>query len=422
MRTRLIMLIAATTATLAVAQDSTTKRERPTNATEAAEMFRHVAHSLADSIRAAERHCDGKAISAECLYHRDAHGEQKDARPGEPQPGQSGAPQQGEQKQAQADTPTVVCVVTLLTKDNTLTEVRVDAQSGKVIGQRRVDNIARRSNEPADGTAIVHASDVRAGDAGTQRPRDEFAAPRRWQKATDLTGKRVTNSANEDLGTLKNIVVDARSGRILYGVVSFGGFLGLGDKLFAVPWPSLELKADAREFVLDVDRERLKNAEGFDESNWPNFADERWATATYRHYGQPPYWDRPAASTGDADRDRWNQPVTVWQKTTDLCGKDARSAGNEDVGKMIDLAIDPDAGRIIYGILQFEGKLYAVPWGATSLSGDARHFVINVEKNALTGSVAFTNDRWPNLTDQRWAQSTYEVFRVKPYWAVREDR
>jgi sporulation protein YlmC with PRC-barrel domain len=104
---------------------------------------------------------------------------------------------------------------------------------------------------------------------------DDFSIPRRSQKATDLMGKKVVNGSNENLGKLEDIVVDAHSGRILYGVLSFGGFLGMGDKLFAIPWESLELPADAKDVVLNVNKDRLKNAEGFDKSHWPNFADEQ---------------------------------------------------------------------------------------------------------------------------------------------------
>lgn len=75
-----------------------------------------------------------------------------------------------------------------------------------------------------------------------------------------------------------------------YAVLSFGGFLGVGDKLFAVPWHALELDPDNKCFVLDVEKDRLKNAPGFDKDHWPSMADERWATDLHAHYGSRPYW------------------------------------------------------------------------------------------------------------------------------------
>jgi len=77
---------------------------------------------------------------------------------------------------------------------------------------------------------------------------------RRVFSAGVLIGDRVRNRAAEELGTIEEIMVDVSSGRIAYAVLSFGGFLGIGDKLFAIPWKSLELNTAEREFILDVDR------------------------------------------------------------------------------------------------------------------------------------------------------------------------
>ncbi len=59
--------------------------------------------------------------------------------------------------------------------------------------------------------------------------------------ASTLTGDRVRNAAGEDLGKVEEIMLDVPGGRIAYAVLSFGGMLGIGDKLFAVPWSALRL-------------------------------------------------------------------------------------------------------------------------------------------------------------------------------------
>lgn len=118
-----------------------------------------------------------------------------------------------------------------------------------------------------------------------------YSPVRRWMKATDLIGKNVENPANENLGKIEDIVVDPDTGRVIYSVLSFGGFLGMGDKLFAVPFHSLAVGSDAKKFILDVDKDRLKNAQGFDKNNWPNMADARWARETHEFYRIRPYWD-----------------------------------------------------------------------------------------------------------------------------------
>jgi len=108
--------------------------------------------------------------------------------------------------------------------------------------------------------------------------------------ASTLEGDTVVNAAGEKLGEITDIMLDVPSGRIAYAVLSFGGFLGLGDKLFAVPWQALTLDADRKRFILDVDRELLKNAPGFDKDSWPSMADPQWAQSIYSYYGSEPYW------------------------------------------------------------------------------------------------------------------------------------
>ncbi len=114
---------------------------------------------------------------------------------------------------------------------------------------------------------------------------------RRVLTASTLSGDNVVNSAGEDLGKVDEIMIDIPSGRVAYAVLSFGGFLGMGNKLFAVPWSSLRLDEDEKHFILDIDRARLENAPGFDKDNWPDMADTTWGADISRYYGAKPYWE-----------------------------------------------------------------------------------------------------------------------------------
>jgi sporulation protein YlmC with PRC-barrel domain len=105
-----------------------------------------------------------------------------------------------------------------------------------------------------------------------------------------LTGTRVVNADGEDLGRVEELMLDLPSGRVAYAVLSFGGFLGFGDKLFALPFEALALDPERERFLLDVPRERLEQAEGFDKNDWPDFADRRWGEGVYRHYGVATWW------------------------------------------------------------------------------------------------------------------------------------
>jgi sporulation protein YlmC with PRC-barrel domain len=115
-------------------------------------------------------------------------------------------------------------------------------------------------------------------------------------RASKLIGADVENLHGEKLGDIKDVVLDPETGRITYAVLSFGGFLGLGEKYFAIPWAALTSKAGEKgDFVLNVDKEKLKNAPGFDKNNWPNMADRHWAQQVYTYYGITPYWEHQVA-------------------------------------------------------------------------------------------------------------------------------
>lgn len=108
--------------------------------------------------------------------------------------------------------------------------------------------------------------------------------------ADTLIGDKVSNTKGENLGKIEEIMVDMASGRVAYAVLSFGGVMGIGDKLFAIPWKALRLDTANKQFVLDVPKDRLKSAPGFDKSAWPKMADQRWANEVHTFYGATPYW------------------------------------------------------------------------------------------------------------------------------------
>ena len=121
---------------------------------------------------------------------------------------------------------------------------------------------------------------------------------RRVMSAGTLTGDHVRNTAGEDLGKVEEIMLDVPTGRVAYAVLSFGGFLGMGNKLFAVPWDALTLDEDNHEFIFNVSKQQLENAPGFDKDNWPDMADQTWGTEIYNYYGKTPYWDTGTEGTG----------------------------------------------------------------------------------------------------------------------------
>jgi len=117
--------------------------------------------------------------------------------------------------------------------------------------------------------------------------------------ADTLIGDSVVNGSGDDLGKIEAIMLDVTGGRIAYAVLSFGGFLGVGDKLFAIPWSALTLDTDQKCFVLDVPTERLEQAPGFDKDRWPAMADPTWARDVHAYYNARPYWEGELRSARD---------------------------------------------------------------------------------------------------------------------------
>jgi len=104
--------------------------------------------------------------------------------------------------------------------------------------------------------------------------------------ANTLIGNDVYNHKGEDIGDIKEIMLDVRTGKVRYAVLSFGGgFLGMGEKLFAVPWSALTLDTMNKRFVLKVEKEKLTDAPGFDKDKWPDMADRTWSEEIHAYYG-----------------------------------------------------------------------------------------------------------------------------------------
>lgn len=105
-----------------------------------------------------------------------------------------------------------------------------------------------------------------------------------------IIGDTVVNRAGENLGKIEELMLDLEKGRVAYAVLSFGGFMGMGEKLFAIPFEALKLDDSREHFTLDVDKAKLKNAPGFDRNNPPQASDRTWGAEVYKFYGYKPYW------------------------------------------------------------------------------------------------------------------------------------
>lgn len=107
---------------------------------------------------------------------------------------------------------------------------------------------------------------------------------RKTLSAGTLIGDEVVNLKSEKIGKVEEIMLDTTSGNVAYVVLSFGGFLGIGDKLFALPWRALRVDESAKEVVVDIDKNRLEKAPGFDKDHWPDFSDSDYSRSVDSYY------------------------------------------------------------------------------------------------------------------------------------------
>jgi ribosomal 30S subunit maturation factor RimM len=106
-----------------------------------------------------------------------------------------------------------------------------------------------------------------------------------------MIGTDVVNAQGENLGDVKEVVIDPHTGKVAYAVVSFGGFLSMGEKLFAIPFSAFTYDVRNNEYVLAIDKKQLETAPGFDNEHWPTMSDEKWNRDVYKYYKREPYWE-----------------------------------------------------------------------------------------------------------------------------------
>jgi hypothetical protein len=211
-------------------------------------------------------------------------------------------------------------------------------------------------------------------------------------------------------------MIDLPHGRIAYAALSFGGFLGIGNKLFAIPWGALSLRLHEHAFSLGVEKEVLEKAEGFDKDNWP--LTREGLSKNYTYYGYQPYWQTTVAG-------RTGMPVeseySNFLLADKIKGNKVVNRAGEDLGKLEELMIDLQDGRIAYAVLSFGGflgignKLFAIPWGALSLRPDEHSFTLDIDKEILEKAEGFDKDHWPT-TNREWLSSMYSYYGYQPYW------
>ncbi len=124
---------------------------------------------------------------------------------------------------------------------------------------------------------------------GTTRTVDKMT-PNRLISADRVEGTAVYNRKGEKLGSIENVMIDKYSGHVAYAIMSFGGFLGIGDKQHPLPWSVLDYVPDQGGYVVDLDRDQLMKAPQIDAHDTVLWTDPNWHNDVHKYYGVTPGW------------------------------------------------------------------------------------------------------------------------------------
>lgn len=238
-------------------------------------------------------------------------------------------------------------------------------------------------------------------------------------KATEITGKQVTNSKNEKLGRVEELGVDVESGRVTMVIINSGGVLGVGGRSIAVPPRAFSYDASGKALRLDVDPEKLKSAPEFKMSNWKDAAQTNRVLEMDRYYGQEP---------GLAGaREATNPPLDRIEKAGRVIGFPVVNRENKKLGQVDNLIIDLPNGRIVHvvvssgGLLGVGDSLNAVPPHAFRYTSDGDALQINLTKEELTRAPGFKKTEWPDFSDPTYSEKIYRAHGVEPYFGTDAD-
>jgi sporulation protein YlmC with PRC-barrel domain len=264
------------------------------------------------------------------------------------------------------------------------------------------------------------------------------------KKASDLIGMEVKNNQNEKLGKVDDLAVDVESGRIVYVILSTGGFIGIGDTLHAVPPGALHHDVASKTLQLDADKEKLNAAPKFEMAKWTECCNSNQVAEVYSQYGQQPYCSsghkkdasktvtsRNADGTWGKDRivgeneasKSWAH-LSVVQKASKVIGTPVKNLQDEKLGKVENLMVDLSAGRIVAVVISSGGfigigdELSAVPPSALRFNTERDTLQLDASKETLAATPHFKANQWPDFSQPSYASDVYSAYKIEPYFAT----
>ncbi|PQO35781.1 hypothetical protein C5Y96_09015 [Blastopirellula marina] len=293
-------------------------------------------------------------------------------------------------------------------------------------------------NTEAPAPNVEAKKPVISADINSDKTTVDNASQRTFaQRASQLQGMSIQNEAGKELGSVRDIVIDTDRGRVKYVAVSYGGFLGLGSKLFAVPFEAFEHRPATQDkdavLLLNLNEEMLRKAPGFDADHWPNMASKEFTQAIDKHYADreggvnikagPVHVDVNLNRDADRSSDRQDNSMAV-HRADDLIGMAVVNNANEKLGTINDLMVDMSNGDIRYAALSVGGiagigdHLHAVAWKNFRLKHNAQEdtnqLVLNANPETLEKAKGFDQNNWPQQANPNFDGQANRVDDRRP--------
>lgn len=238
------------------------------------------------------------------------------------------------------------------------------------------------------------------------------------ERASKVMGREVRNNSDQKIGKIDDLAVDLESGRIVYAVVSVGGFLGVGDRSVAVP--ASAFTEQDQHVRLDADKQKLTDAPQFSGA-----ADKRdqmfspaFAASVNKYFGGGATWLED--SSGKVGEKFGNVHLA-----SELMGMNVRNVSDQAIAKVENVMVDLPAGRVPYVILSPDrsldlntgrNALYAIPPNALTASGDGKALNTGIGKEKLASAPHFNKSAWPDMANRSWASQIYQFYGKQPYF------
>jgi len=245
-----------------------------------------------------------------------------------------------------------------------------------------------------------------AAESGSGASMD--AMPMDIIRASKLHDMKIMGLQNEELGRVHDIVLTPDLTTVSYVALQRGGVLGMGEKLYAIPWSAVSMSADGKSLSVSISKKDLESSEGFSQKQWPDKGEARWSNIP----GQT-----SSTMTMSPDSEAFKL-----RRLSETLKTEVRNRGDMELGKLSDLGIDRSPGRVVYGIVSWgtigQKETYAaVPWDMFVLQPRPRIAMIDTDRSMLQ-SVAFEMSNWKSLSDRSYATNLYQRFGEEPYWQV----